>query len=88
MNRSFKYCLCVIDNFSKMAFMRPLKNKSSEAVSTAMEDIFRKSKRVPEKIHHDEGKEFMSKRFNDLMEQYGISSYHTHSEIKCGIIER
>lgn len=51
----YKYCLCVVDNFSKMGFMRPLKRKASELVVNALEDIFKKSKRVPEKIHHDEG---------------------------------
>lgn len=50
-----KYILCCIDNFSKMGFVRPLKDKKSITITNAMEDIFVKSGRVPEKIHHDAG---------------------------------
>lgn len=54
-NNDYKYCLCVIDNFSKFAFMRPMLNKKTESVCDVLENIFITSKRVPQKIHHDEG---------------------------------
>lgn len=104
---SYKYCLCVIDNFSKMAFMKPLKNKTTNAVTNALEQIFKETGRIPQKIHHDEGSkfihklmeikkmyvnfslgEFISKQFKSMIDKYSITSYHTYSEIKCGIVER
>jgi hypothetical protein len=35
--------------------MRAMLNKKTETVCHALENIFIKSKRVPKKIHHDEG---------------------------------
>ncbi|XP_043471643.1 uncharacterized protein LOC122504550 [Leptopilina heterotoma] len=35
-NRNYKYILTIIDNFSKFAWAVPVKNKSSEDISTAM----------------------------------------------------
>lgn len=52
---NYKYILCVIDNFSKMAFLRALINKSSQSVTNGLEDIFIKTNRIPKKIHHDGG---------------------------------
>lgn len=80
--------LCVIDNFSKMAFLRALKNKTAKLVSNALEDIFVKSGRIPKKIHHDAGGEFESHTFRKLLEKYHVIGYKTFSEIKVGIIER
>ena len=52
-NKCIKYLLMVIDVFSKYGLIVPLKDKKTESVSLALNLIFRKSKRKPEKLWTD-----------------------------------
>lgn len=97
-NKGYKYCLVVIDTFSKVAFVVPLKTKNAQDVTSAMESIFTtaarmsseagKNKRHPKNLHTDEGKEFFNSVFQDLMKRYKINHYHTHTNKKASIVER
>ena len=49
-NKEIKYLLCVIDLFSKYAFVVPLKDKKGISIVNAFQSIFNKSKRKPNKI--------------------------------------
>ena len=44
-NKGVKYLLTVIDVFCKYGWIKPLKDKKTESVSTAFNEIFKKSKR-------------------------------------------
>ena len=46
-NKGIKYLLMVIDVFSKYGWISPSKDKKTESVSKAFNEIFRKSKRKP-----------------------------------------
>lgn len=87
-NSNFRYILTVIDTFSKYAWAMPLKNKTGDEVSKAMQKIFDKDKRIPKNLHTDEGKEFYNKTFQNLMRAYNINHYSTYSRIKASIVER
>ena len=56
-NKGVKYLLTIIDVFSKYGWIVPLKDKKTESVSLAFDEIFKKSKRKPDKLWTDKGSE-------------------------------
>ena len=56
-NKGFRFLLCVIDIFSKYAWVVPLKNKGISIVN-AFQKILNDSNRKPNKIRLDKGSEF------------------------------
>ena len=86
-NKGVKYLLMVIDVFSKYGWIRVLKDKKTETVSKAFEDIF-KSKRKPRMLWTDKGSEVISKHFKDFLKREGIKLYHTENEEKSSVVER
>ena len=87
-NKGIKYLLTVIDVFSKYGWIKPLKDKKTESVSSAFDTIFKKSKRQPEKLWTDKGSEFISKHFKDFLKKNNIKLYHTKNEEKSCVVER
>lgn len=87
-NNSYTFMLTVIDCFSKYAWAKPLKNKSAGEVTRAMREIFQSSKRSPNHMHTDNGKEFFNSSFKTLMNEYKINHYATFSTMKAAIVER
>lgn len=87
-NGGFKYLLTVIDCFSKMAWVIPVKNKKSELIVAAFHSIFKQSRRIPRHLQTDMGTEFYNKHFKQLMRQENINHYSTFTSIKAGIVER
>ena len=57
-NRGYRYVLVIIDNFSKYGWTVPLKNKSAQTTKDSFENIIISSKRKPNLIESDRGKEF------------------------------
>ena len=57
-NKGIKYVLCIIDLFSKYAWVVPLKDKKGATVTNAFQKILNSSKRKPNKIWADQGSEF------------------------------
>ena len=49
-NKGIKYLLCVIDFFSKYAFVVPLKDKKGISIVNVFQIILNRSKRKPNKI--------------------------------------
>ena len=86
-NKGMKYLLMVTDIFSKYGWIKPLKDKKTESVSKAFDEIF-KSKRKPTMLWTDKGSEFISKHFKDFLSKKGIKLYYTENEEKLGIVER
>ena len=87
-NKGYKYLLMVIDIFSKYGWIVALKDKKTESVSLAFGDIFKKSKRKPEKLWTDKGSEFISKHFKDFLKKHNVMLYHTQNEEKSSVVER
>jgi len=75
-NRGVRYLLIVIDVFSKYGWMLPLKDKTGKSVTDAFKEIFKKSKRKPEKLWTDKGREFYNKHVKEL----GVELYSTENE--------
>ena len=76
-NKGIRYLLCVIDLFSKYAFVVPLKHKKGIRIVNAFDKIIKQSKRrakgtsaqnvKPNKIWVDQGSEFYN---NNLKNGY------------------
>ena len=62
-NRGYRYVLVTIDNFSKFGWTIPLKNKNAQTINDSFENILISSKRRPDLIETDRGKEFYNNIF-------------------------
>ena len=87
-NKGIKYLLMVIDVLSKYGWISPLKDKKTESVSKAFNEIFKKSKRKPMMLWTDKGSEFISKNFKEFLKKEKIKLYHTENEEKSSVVER
>ena len=54
-NKGIKYLLCIIDLYSKYAFVIPLKDKKGISIVNAFNKIIKQSNRKPNKIWIDQG---------------------------------
>lgn len=71
------FIFIVVDHFSKFTFLKAMREATaSNVVKFMVEDIFRKFG-VPETIHSDNGAQFVSKTFKDMIETYGINHIQT-----------
>ena len=90
-NSYYKYALTVIDCFSKMAFVEPLKTKQSEEVSNALERIINRFPIIPRRFLSDAGGEFSGtspSMHNLLVTKYKMVIYVLTGKMKGSIIER
>ena len=60
-NKGVNYLLTVVDVFSKYAWVVPIKQKTGLQVASALTALFKTSKRSPQKLQTDDGKEFYNK---------------------------
>ena len=54
-NSGFKYILCVIDMFSRFSYVRPLRTKKAQEVSTQIESILQSMQFLPAFFTSDKG---------------------------------
>lgn len=87
-DKGMKYCLTVIDIFSKMAYARPLKTKTGPEVTKAMQSVLFQSTRSVKNLHVDRGTEFYNTHMTQLLERHQINRYSTFSPKKAAIVER
>ena len=87
-NKGIRFLLCVIDLFSKYAWVVPLKDKKGISVVTAFQSILKQSNRKPNKIWVDKGSEFYNASFKKWLQDNDIVMYSTHSEGKFVVAER
>lgn len=87
-NNGYKYLLCVIDVFTKMAWVYPMKNVKCDTAVECLQDIFSKCGTLPEKIQTDKGSEFKCRTMKKLMEDNNIVHYYSYSDRKCAVVER
>ena len=87
-NKGFTFLLCVIDIYSKYAWVVPLKDKKGVSIVNAFQSILKKSKRKPNKIWVDKGGEFYNRSMKSWLEKNDIEMYSTHKEGKPVVAER
>ena len=76
-NNGYRYLITIIDTFSRYAWVRPLKTKSGSDVAQALEDVFRTSRRKPQKLCTDMGKEYENQEVHRLMSKHNIILYYS-----------
>lgn len=86
-NDGYSYWLVCIDIFSRYAFVRALKTKSSKDVIGAFKSIF-KDGRVPKTIRSDAGSEFKDKRTQYYLKSLNIHHFFAHNTSKANYAER
>ena len=64
-NKGIRFLLCVIDIFSKYAWVFPLKDKKGVSIVTAFQSILKQLNRKPNKIWVDKGSEFYNASFKN-----------------------
>jgi len=74
--------LTVVDAFSKYGYLRALKRKSAFCVTSALEDVFRESGRVPLVLQSDRGNEFRNARMKALCKRYHIQHHFSDASIQ------
>ena len=87
-NKDIKYLLCVIDLYSKYAFVIPLKDKKGISIVNAFDKIIKQSNRKPNKISVDQGGEFYNNVFEKWLSDNDINMYSTYHEGKSVVAER
>ena len=96
LNKGFRFLLCVIDIFSKYAWVVPLKDKEGISIVNAFQKIFKKSHkreaksqgRKPNKIWVDKASEFYNNSFKKWLKDNDIEMYSIHNEGKSVFAER
>ena len=86
-NKGIKYLLCVIDLFSKNAFVIPLQDKKGISIVNAFNKIIKQSNRKPNKIWVDQGGEFYNNVFKKWLSDNNIIMYSTYNEGKSVVAE-
>ena len=87
-NKGIRFLLCVIDIFSKYAWVVPLKDKKGISIVKAFQSILKQSNRKPNKIWVDKGSEFYNAYFKNWLRNNDIVMYSTHNERKSVVAER
>ena len=68
-NERYGYVLVVIDNFSKFGWTVPIRKKTAQTTKDSREKIIINSKRKPNPIETDRGKEFYNNIFQDFLKK-------------------
>ena len=87
-NKGIRFLLCVIDIFSKYAWVVPLTDKKGISIVKAFQIILKQSNRKPNKIRVDKGSEFYNAYFKKWLRDNDIVIYSTHNEGKPVVAER
>ena len=97
-NKGIRFLLCVIDIFSKYAWVVPLKDKKGISIVKAFQSILKQSNRrakgtsaqhvKPNKIWLDKGSEFYNASFKKWLQDNDIVMYSTHNEGKSAVAAR
>ena len=87
-NKRFRFLLCLIDIFSKYAWVVALKDKNGVSIFDAFQKIFDKSGRKPNKIWADKGSEFYNSSFKKWSKDNDIEMYSIHNEAKSVVAGR
>ena len=90
-NDGYRFILVVIDAFSRVLYVRALKNKTAQSLRAAFEDLFANELRDAKLkfIHTDAGTEFMNRPLRELLAKRDIQLMHSdNAETKAAMAER
>ena len=79
-NREFRFLFCVIDIFSKYAWIVSSKDKKGITITNAFQKILKECNRKPNKIWVDKGREFHNSSIRKWLKDKNIKMYSIHNE--------
>ena len=83
-NDKYRFLLCIIDVFSKYAWVVPIKDKTGKTLVHAFKSVL-KSGRKPKSLQTDKGTEFKNKDFQNFLKSKKIHFFTTENP---SIVER
>ena len=86
--KRLRFLLCVIDIYSKYAWVIPLKDKKGITIINSFQKILKESNHKPNKQWVVKDSEFYNSSMKSWLEKNGIEMYSTHNEGKSVIAER
>ena len=86
--RGYRYVLVIIDNFSKFGWTVSLNNKNVQTIKDSFENNLIKSKRKPNLIESDRGKEFYNNIFQDFLNKNNIKLSSRNTSLGAAFAER
>ena len=87
-NKGTNYLLTVVDVFSKYAWVIPIKQKTGPLMAQTLANLFKTSKRSPQKLQTDDGKEFYNKHVTKVLKEHGTHHFSTAGDTKASVVER
>ena len=86
-NKGFRFLLCVINIFSKYAWVVPLKDRKGVSIVNAFQKILKESNQKPNKIWVDKGSEFYYNSFKKWLKDNDVEMYSINNEGKSVVAE-
>ena len=87
-NDKYRFLLCIIDVFSKYAWVVPVKDKTGKTLVHALKSVL-KSGQKPKSLQTDKGTEFKNKDFQNFLKSKKIHFFTTENpETKASIVAR
>ena len=86
-NNGVRFLLTVIDCFSRLAAVVPLKSKHAINVLNGIKIAFERLG-VPDKLQTDQGKEFWNYQLKTYLQSLGVILFYTDQELKAQMVER
>ena len=87
-NKGFRFLLCVIDIFSKYAWVVPSKDQKGTTIVNAFQKILKESESKSNKIGVDKGSEIYNNLFKKWLKDNDIEMYLIHNGGKSVVAER
>ena len=87
-SKGYRYILVVIDNFSKLGWTVPLKNKNAQSITDTFSQITKTSRRKPNLLETDESKDYVNKIFNEFLNNHNIRRYSRNIDKGAVFAER
>lgn len=91
-NNGYRYILLVVDTFSRLIKVRPLKSKNANDTATAIKEVFEEFKKedllAPKSLlATDLGNEFWNSEVYEVLDTFDIKMYGLRRPLKCSIAE-
>ena len=87
-NKGYRFLLCIIDIFSKYAWIVPLKDKKGVSIVDAFQKILDNLNRKPNKIWVDKGSEFHNISLKKWLKGNDVEIYSIHNKGKSAAAEK
>ena len=87
-NNGFRFLFCVIDIYSKYAWVIPLKGKKGSRINNAIKKRLYESNRKPKKICGDKDNEFYNRSMESFLQNNDVEMYSMNNEGNSVVVER